>query len=141
MIFGMSTATYTLLHVLISLVGIASGFVVLHGLLNAKRLDGWTAVFLTTTTIPARYLFHMLGAWRAVYVIGSGLALYFNVFVLVVQSFMKVPALKALAPTQQEPPFLVAQLIVLAAFIWLTARATKRFRIETATAVSKPVSA
>jgi len=172
MIFGMSTATYTLLHVFISLVGIASGFVVLHGLLNAKRLDGWTAVFLTTTaltsisgfgfpfdhllpshkvgvisllvltvTIPARYLFHMLGAWRAVYVIGSGLALYFNVFVLVVQSFMKVPALKALAPTQQEPPFLVAQLIVLAAFIWLTARATKRFRIETATAVSKPVSA
>jgi len=172
MILGMSTATYTLLHVLISLVGIASGFVVLYGLLNAKRLDGWTALFLTTTaltsisgfgfpfdhllpshkvgiisllvlavTIPARYLFHMQGLWRAVYVIGSGLALYFNVFVLVVQSFMKVPALKALAPTQQEPPFLVAQLIVLAAFIWLTARATKRFRIETAAAASRAASA
>ena len=172
MILGMNTATYTLLHVLISLVGIASGFVVLYGLLNAKRLDGWTALFLTTTaltsisgfgfpfdhllpshkvgiisllvlavTIPARYLFHMQGAWRAAYVIGSGLALYFNVFVLVVQAFMKVPALKALAPTQQEPPFLIAQLIVLAAFIWLIARATKRFRIETAPVVSKTVSA
>ena len=172
MILGMSTATYTLLHVLISLVGIASGFVVLYGLLNAKRLDGWTALFLTTTaltsisgfgfpfdhllpshkvgiisllvlavTIPARYLFHMQGAWRAAYVIGSGLALYFNVFVLVVQAFMKVPVLKALAPTQQEPPFLIAQLIVLAAFIWLIARATKRFRIETAPVVSKTVSA
>jgi len=172
MILGMSTATYTLLHVLISLVGIATGFVVLYGLLNAKRLDGWTALFLTTTaltsisgfgfpfdhllpshkvgiisllvlavTIPARYLFHMQGAWRAAYVIGSGLALYFNVFVLVVQAFMKVPALKALAPTQQEPPFLIAQLIVLAAFIWLIARATKRFRIETAPVVSKTVSA
>ena len=171
MILGMSTATYTLLHVLISLAGIASGFIVLYGLLNAKRLDGWTAFFLTTTaltsisgfgfpfehllpshkvgiisllvlavTIPARYLFHMQGAWRAVYVIGSGLALYFNVFVLVVQSFMKVPALKALAPTQQEPPFLVAQLIVLAAFIWLTARATKRFRIETVPAASSAAS-
>ena len=172
MILGMSTATYSLLHVLISPIGIASGFVVLYGLLNAKRLDGWTALFLTTTaltsisgfgfpfdhllpshkvgiisllvlavTIPARYLFHMQGAWRAAYVIGSGLALYFNVFVLVVQAFMKVPALKALAPTQQEPPFLIAQLIVLAAFIWLIARATKRFRIETAPVVSKTVSA
>ena len=162
MILGMSTATYTLLHVLISLVGIGSGFVVLYGFLKAKRLDGWTAIFLITTAltsitgfgfpvehlmpshivgsislvvlaaaIPARYLFHMKGAWRTVYVIGSALALYFNVFVLVVQSFMKVPALKALAPTQKEPPFAVAQLVVLAAFIWLTILATKRFRIDT----------
>ena len=172
MILGMSTATFTLVHVLLSLAGIASGFVVLAGLLTGKRRDRSTALFLATTaltsltgfgfpfdhllpshkvgiisllvlavTIPARYLFHMQGLWRAVYVIGSGLALYFNVFVLVVQSFMKVPALKALAPTQQEPPFLVAQLIVLAAFIWLTARATKRFRIETAAAASRAASA
>ena len=108
MILGMSIATYTLLHVFVSLVGIASGFVVLYGLLTAKRLDGWTAVFLTTTAltsisgfgfpfdhllpshiigiislivlaaaIAARYLFHMTGAWRTVYVIGSALALYF----------------------------------------------------------------
>jgi hypothetical protein len=172
MILGMSTATYTLLHVLISLVGIGSGFVVVYGFLNAKRLDRWTAIFLTTTAltsitgfgfpvehlmpshivgsislvvlaaaIPARYLFHMKGAWRTVYVIGSALALYFNVFVLVVQSFMKVPALKALAPTQKEPPFAVAQLVVLAAFIWLTTLATRRFRIDTAPAASSAVSA
>lgn len=162
MILGMSTATFTLLHVLISLVGIGSGFVVLYGLLTAKRLDGWTAVFLTTTAltsisgfgfpfdhllpshkvgiislvvlaaaIPARYVFHLSGSWRSVYVIGSALALYLNVFVLVVQSFLKVPALKALAPTQKEPPFLIAQLAVLLAFIWLTILAVKRFRIGT----------
>lgn len=167
MILGMSTATYTLLHVLISLAGIASGFVVFYGLLNARRLDGWTAFFLITTAltsisgfgfpfdhllpshiigiislvvlaaaIPARYLFHMERAWRTVYVIGSALALYFNVFVLVVQSFMKVPVLKALAPTQKEPPFAVAQLIVLAAFIWLTTLAIKKFRTETGRVVS-----
>lgn len=167
MILGMSTATYTLLHVLVSLVGIGSGFVVLYGLISSKRLDGWTAVFLTTTAltsisgfgfpfehllpshkvgiislvvlaaaIPARYVFHMEGAWRPVYVIGSALALYFNVFVLVVQSFLKVPALKALAPTQQEPPFLIAQLVVLLAFIWLGTLATKRFRIQSANAAS-----
>jgi hypothetical protein len=53
MILGMSTATFTLLHVLVSLVGIGSGFVVLYGLLAAKRLDGWTAVFLATTALTS----------------------------------------------------------------------------------------
>jgi hypothetical protein len=56
------------------------------------------------------------------------MTLYLNVFVLVVQSFLKVPRLHALAPTQQEPPFLVAQLIVLAIFIWLAIAAVKGFR-------------
>ena len=49
MIFGMSTATYTFLHVLISLVGIGSGLIVMFGFLTGKRLDGWTALFLITT--------------------------------------------------------------------------------------------
>jgi hypothetical protein len=161
LILGMSSAAYTLLHVLISLAGIASGFVVMYGLLNGKRLDGWTAIFLTTTAltsitgfgfpfehllpshilaimslltlalvIPARYRFHLAAGWRAIYVIGSALALYFNVFVLVVQSFAKVPALKALAPTQKEPPFLVAQLVVLLLFATLTVFAAARFHPE-----------
>jgi hypothetical protein len=161
MILGMSTATYTLLHVLISVVAIGSGLVVMYGLLTGKRLDRWTGVFLTTTAltsisgfgfpfehllpshilgimslvilvfaIPARYVFHLAGAWRWVYVVGSALALYFNVFVLVVQSFEKVPALKALAPTQKEPPFLVAQLLVLVVFIALSVFATARFHPE-----------
>jgi hypothetical protein len=160
-ILGMSTASYTLLHVLLSLAGIASGLVVMYGLLTGKRLDRWTAVFLTTTAltsitgfgfpfdhllpshilailslvilalaIPARYTFHLAGAWRSIYVIGSALALYFNVFVLVVQSFEKVPALKALAPTQKEPPFLAAQLVVLLIFATLTIFATVRFHPE-----------
>ena len=49
MIFGMTTSTFTFVHVLISLVGIGSGFVVLFGLLAGKRLNGWTALFLATT--------------------------------------------------------------------------------------------
>jgi hypothetical protein len=161
MILGMSLATYTFLHVLISLIGIATGFVVLFGLLTENRLDRWTAIFLTTTAltsitgfgfpfdhllpshivgilslvmlafaIPARYLLHLTGAWRWVYVIGSTLALYLNVFVLIVQSFEKVPALKALAPTQKEPPFLVAQLLALLIFATLTVFATVRFHPE-----------
>lgn len=161
MILGMSTATYTLLHVLISLAGIGSGLVVILGLLAGKRMERRTAFFLTTTAlasitgfgfpvdhllpshilgimslaflaiaIPARYVFHLDGAWRWIYVVSSALALYFNVFVLIVQSFQKVPALKALAPTQKEPPFLVVQLAVLLIFAALTIFATIRFHPE-----------
>ena len=161
MILGMSTATYTFLHVLISLVGIISGLIVMFGLVAGMRLDGLTAVFLTTTVltsvtgfgfpfehllpshkvgiislvilavaIPARYVFHLAGRWRAIYVVGAATALYLNVFVLVFQSFLKVPALKALAPTQKEPPFLVAQLLVVVIFATLTIFATVRFQPE-----------
>ena len=161
MILGMSTATYTFVHVLISLVGIRSGFIVMFGLLTGKRLDRWTVTFLITTAltsisgfffpndhvtpgiilgiislavlalaIPARYMFHLAGAWRSIYVIGAVLALYFNVFVLVAQCFEKIPALKALAPTQKEPPFLIAQLLVLLLFATITVFATVRFHPE-----------
>jgi hypothetical protein len=161
MILGMSTATYTLIHVLISLVGIGSGFIVLFGMLANKRLNGWTALFLTTTVLTsvtgfgfptdhllpsqiigaislvvlaiailARYSYHLSGAWRRIYVITAAIALYFNTFVAVVQTFLKVPSVHALAPTQKEPPFLVTQLIVMAIFIALTIFADKKFRDE-----------
>jgi hypothetical protein len=165
MILGMSTATYTFLHVLISLIGIGSGLIVMVGLLTGKRLDGLTAVFLTTTVltsvsgfafpfdhllpshifgiislvvlavaIVARYAFHLAGAWRGTYVVGAAIALYLNVFVLIAQLFMKVPALKALAPTGKEPPFLIVQLAVMAIFVALTILAAKRFHLEPARA-------
>jgi hypothetical protein len=161
MIFGMTTATFTLVHVVLSLAGIFSGLVVMFGLLAGKRFNGWTAFFLATTVatsvtgfgfpfdhllpshkigmlsllvlavaILARYTFHLAGAWRWIYVVSAAIALYFNVFVGVVQSFLKVPALKAMAPTQSEPPFLIAQLVLLALFIVLGIFAVKRFRNE-----------
>jgi hypothetical protein len=173
MILGMSTSTFTLVHVLIGLTGVGSGFIVVYGLLTGKRLDRWTAIFLTTTVltsvtgflfpvehilpshkvgiisllvlalvIPARYVFHLAGKWRATYVIGSLIALYLNVFVGIVQSFLKIPALKAIAPTQSEPPFLVAQLVAFAVFVVLTILAVKKFRPATfATARSVATSA
>lgn len=159
MMLGMSLATFTAVHVAISLMAIAAGFVVLLGLLAAKRRDAWTAVFLTMSaltsitgfmfpfekvtsgivlgiillavlaiTVPARYSFHLAGAWRGIYAIGATLALYLNVFVLVVQFFEKAPALHALAPTGTESPFVVTQLVVLVAFIVLGTLATQRFR-------------
>jgi hypothetical protein len=84
--------------------------------------------------IPARYVFHLAGSWRWIYVVGASMALYLNVFVLIAQLFMKVPALKALAPTRSEPPFLVAQILVLLIFVGLTILAAKRFHLQPARA-------
>ncbi len=84
--------------------------------------------------IPARYVFHVLGAWRWIYVVGAAMAPYLNVFVLLVQAFLKVPALTAQAPTQKEPPFLVAQRVVMVVFVGLTILAVKRFHLEPARA-------
>jgi len=149
----------TLVHVIISLIAIASGFVVLVGLINGKMLESWTATFLFFTVltsvsgfflpaahlmpshivgilslvvlaaaIVARYLYHLRGAWRATYVVSAMVALYLNVFVLGVQLFAKVPLLKALAPTQSEPPFVIAQVTVLALFVVLTIVANRGSR-------------
>ncbi|HYR95180.1 MAG TPA: hypothetical protein VEM57_00535, partial [Candidatus Binatus sp.] len=77
--------------------------------------------------ILARYGGHLAGAWRWIYVVSASLVLYLNVFVAVVQAFLKLPALRALAPTQTEPPFLVAQLAVLVLFIGLAIIAVRTF--------------
>jgi hypothetical protein len=150
---------YTIIHVVISLVGIFTGLVVLLGLLASKRLDGWTKWFLITTVatsvtgfffpfhgftpaypvgvislvllataIFARYSRQLAGAWRWIYVITVLMALYLNVFVLVVQAFEKIPALNAMAPTQTEPPFKLTQVVVLILFVVLAIVAAIRFR-------------
>jgi hypothetical protein len=76
----------------------------------------------------ARYAGRFAGPWRATYAVTAVTALYLNVFVLVVQLFLKVPALRALAPQQNEPPFSAAQVAVLALFVVLGTRAVRRFR-------------
>lgn len=150
--------TFTIIHVIISLIGILSGLVVLCGLFTANRMNCWTRLFLVTTaatsvtgfffpfhgvtpaiilgilslvvlapTIAGLYAFHLAGSWRWIYVVGAVVALYFNVFVLVVQSFLKVPALHALAPKGSEPPFAVVQGIVLVLFILAGIKAVRRF--------------
>ena len=88
---------------------------------------GIVSILVLAITVPAFYVFHLGGAWRRVYVIGSVIALYLNVFVLIAQFFMKIPALKVLAPTQSEPPFLGTQIVVMLIFIVLGVLATKRF--------------
>jgi cytochrome c biogenesis factor len=78
----------------------------------------------------ARYGRHMERSWRWIYVVCAVLALYLNVFAAVVQSFMKIPAVHALAPTQKEPPFLLVQLVVMAIFVVIGICAVKKFHIK-----------
>ena len=161
MILGMSTSTFTLVHVVLSLIGIFSGAFVLFGMFSSKRLDAWTALFLATTVLTsvtgfffprdqilpshivgivslvvlavailALYVYRLAGSWRWIYVASAVLALYLNVFVAVVQAFLKVPLLNALAPTQSEPPFAIAQGVVLVIFVVLGIWAVKSFHPE-----------
>jgi hypothetical protein len=160
MILGMSVATYTAVHVVISLIGIATGLVVLFGMLGNRWLPRWNAIFLWTTILTsvtgfgfpfsfdhllpshkvgflsllllaialvALYGKHMAGGWRRVYVYTAMAAEWLNIFVLIVQAFLKIPALHALAPNGKEPPFAITQLVVLLILGWLTVRAAKRF--------------
>jgi hypothetical protein len=122
--FNGMTALFLVTTVLTSVTGF--GFPYEH-LLPSHKV-GIISLVLLAIAIPARYILHLRGAWRWIYVVTASMALYLNVFVLVVQLFRKVPALTALAPTQSEPPFLVAQLIILAIFLGLTVFAVKKIK-------------
>jgi hypothetical protein len=89
---------------------------------------GIVSLLVLAVAMVARYPFHLSGGWRPAYVVSSVIALYLNVFVLIVQLFQKVPALHTLAPTQSEPPFLLTQFLVLATFVALAIAATIKFR-------------
>jgi hypothetical protein len=164
MILGLSLSTFVLLHVIISLIGIAAGFVVIFGMLGSSRMSGWTAIFLLFTILTsatgflipplvsekllpshmigglsllllaiacfALYGARLFGAWRWIYVLTAVTSLYLNVFVLAIQSFLKVPALHALAPSvpPSEPPFAIVQGILLVFFIIFIIGALRRFK-------------
>jgi len=89
---------------------------------------GIVSLLVLTIAIGARYGAKMQGRWRSAYVVSAVIALWLNVFVLVAQLFLKLPALLALAPTGSEPPFLMAQAATLAVFVAAGALALRRFR-------------
>jgi len=161
MVLGMSLSAFTMVHVIISLIGIVSGFIVLFGLFGSHRLPGMTALFLLTTILTsvtgflfpfdkllpshmvgivslivlaiacfALYVMKLSGPWRWIYTLTAMIALYLNVFVLVIQSFLKIGPLHALAPSvpPSEPPFVVAQGVVLVFFVIAIIGAVRRFR-------------
>ncbi|MET0221722.1 MAG: hypothetical protein ABW213_13790 [Tardiphaga sp.] len=161
MVLGMSLATFTLVHVVISLIGIVLGLVAMVGLLRSTPAGAVTGLFLLATILTsvtgfffpvekllpshvigiislvllavacfALYGKKLTGAWRWIYVVTAMTSLYLNVFVGVIQSFLKIPPLHALAPG--EPPsglsFAVVQGLVLLFFIGVTVAAIRKFR-------------
>ena len=161
MVLGMSLSAFTMVHVIISLIAIVSGFIVLFGLFGSHRLPGMTALFLITTILTsvtgflfpfdkllpshmvgivslivlaiacfALYVMKLSGPWRWIYTLTAMIALYLNVFVLVIQSFLKIGPLHALAPSvpPSEPPFAVVHGVVLLFFVIAIIGAVRRFR-------------
>ena len=161
MVLGLSLSTFTLVHVIISLIAIVAGIIVMFGMLGANRLPGLTAIFLlfTILTSATGFLFpfekllpsHMIGilslvllaiacialyamklsgVWRPVYVVTALASLYLNVFVLIIQSFLKVPALHAVAPGNPPagPAFAVVQGLVLVFFVIVIIGAWRRYK-------------
>jgi hypothetical protein len=98
-----------------------------HGVTPGIILGVLSMIVLLLAAV-ALYGGKLIGAWRGAYVVAAALALWFNVFVLFAQLFAKVPALKAIAPTQSSPAFGITQLVVLVIFVVLTIRAFKGFR-------------
>ena len=160
MVLGMSLANFTMLHVIISLIGIVSGIIVMFGMLGSNRMPGLTAIFLLSTILTsatgfgfpftqllpshmvgilslvllaiaciALYAMRLAGPWRWIYVVTALASLYLNVFVGVIQAFLKIPTLHALAPSvpPSEPPFAVVQGIVLLFFVLVIIGAWRRF--------------
>jgi hypothetical protein len=158
MILGLPESTFLAIHVGLSLIGIASGVIVLLAMAGGRKRRRLTFVFLFTTILTsaggfllpgpgfdpprvvglislaalaiavlALYSFRLKGIWRAGYVITAAFALYLNAFVGVIQAFQKIPALQAMAPTQTERPFLIAQGTVAVLFVVLTLMSLGRF--------------
>ena len=164
MVLGLSLPAFTLVHVIISLIGIVAGIIVMFGMLGSKSMPGLTAIFLLFTILTsatgflfpfkellpshmigilslvllaiaciALYAMKLAGIWRPVYVVTAMISLYFNVFVLIIQSFLKVPALAALAPAVPPAPlsgpvFAVVQGLVLVFFVLVIIGAWRRYR-------------
>jgi hypothetical protein len=111
------------------LTSVTGFFFPFHGFTPAIGV-GIISLIVLAIAILARYSRHLAGHWRWIYVVTAITALYLNVFVLIVQSFEKIPALHTMSPTQTEPPFKLTQVAVLTLFVLLGVVAAIRFLPE-----------
>ena len=135
--FGMlgskSQPGLTAIFLLFTILTSATGFVIppfLFEKLLPSHLFGIISLILLTIACIALYGMKLAGAWRWIYVLTALISLYLNVFVLVIQSFLKIPALTALAPGNPPsgPIFAVAQGLVLVFFVVMIIGVWRRFR-------------
>jgi len=154
--FGLSTLGFV--HTALSLMALATGLVVVAGLLAGRRLNGWTSAYFVTAVLTdatgfalprpfdivhwlgvamaaalliailARYPFGLAGRWRPTFAVATVASVYVLVFFTIGEAFLRIPALKPLAPTLTELPFVLAQLAGLALFGMLAAVAVVNMR-------------
>lgn len=117
----------TAVFLVTTLITTLSGFLFPFNGVTPAFAVGIVSTLIMIVALLARYPRHMSGAWRGIYVVAAVASLYLNVFVLVVQLFLKVPSLNTLAPTGSEPPFAITQAIVLAFFLVAGYLAWRRF--------------
>lgn len=123
--------TWTLVFLVTMIATNVTGFLLPATKILPSHITGVISMVFLALALAAHYAFNFAGAWRRIYAISMGIAVYLNFFVLVTQLFLKVGPLHALAPNapdNPEPPFLIAQVIVLAAFGWLTWKSARNFR-------------
>lgn len=130
-LFGMLSSSrmpgWTLVFLSTTILTSVTGFLLPFVKFMPSHAVGVISLFVLAWSLLALYTFNLAGAWRWIYVITAVIGLYLNVFVLVAQGFAKVPALHALAPTQAEPPFAIAQGLVLLVFVVLGFLAVRKF--------------
>ena len=124
---GQAFGAWTALFFIIAILTSVTGFPLAPFGFDPPRAVGILTLVLLAIAVCAFYLFRLAGAWRWIYVVTALMALYLDVFVGVIQFFMKIPAVHALAPTQSEPPFLVVHAVVLALFVVLGFVAVRKF--------------
>jgi hypothetical protein len=127
MIGGRNISAVTALFLLTTALTSITGFMFPKSGFTPAQGVGYLSLVAIAAAIVALYVFHLAGVWCWVYVIATSVALYFNVFVATVQSFQKLSFLQAFAPTQSEPPFVVAQVAVLVIFIASAVSAVRMF--------------
>jgi hypothetical protein len=120
-----STRFWTVLFLATSILTSATGYLFPFSGVLPSHIVGGVALLVLALVLAARYAFGLGGPWRKVDAVGMVASLYFLVFVLVAQGFLKVPSLHALAPTGSEPPFAIAQGVVLLLFVWLGISVTR----------------
>jgi hypothetical protein len=129
MLEGRDNPSWTGLFLVTTVLTSVTGYFFPFTRLLPSHVVGAVSLVVLAVVLYARYVRAEEGRWARVFVLGSVLALWLNVFVLIAQLFAKVPGLQALAPTQTEPPFGVTQLLVLAVFVVLGLRASRRTRV------------
>ena len=131
--FGMlgsnRTPGMTAIFLLFTILTSATGFLFPFEKLLPSHMIGILSLVLLAIACIALYGMKLAGVWRWIYVVTAMISLYFNVFVLVIQSFLKVPALHALAPGEPPggPVFGVVQGVVLVFFVVMIIGAWRRF--------------